>query len=86
MNEILQKLYPYSRDQAINDILSFYDQEESVVVNFIYFANIVSHRLFDQTTKTEKLKVLPLGSKISTELTLSPTFCKALEKSMEVKN
>lgn len=56
MNEILQKLYPYSRDQAINDILSFYDQEESVVVNFIYFANIVSHRLFDQTTKTEKLK------------------------------
>ena len=22
MNEILQKLYPYSRDQAINDILS----------------------------------------------------------------
>jgi len=56
MNEILQKLYPYSRDQAINDILSFYDQEESVVVNFIYFANIVSHRLFDQTAKTEKLK------------------------------
>ena len=56
MNEILQKLYPYSRDQAINDILSFYDQEESIVVNFIYFANIVSHRLFDQTAKTEKLK------------------------------
>ena len=56
MNEILQKLYPHSRDQAINDILSFYDQEESVVVNFIYFANIVSHRLFDQTAKTEKLK------------------------------
>lgn len=56
MNEILQKLYQKDRDEAINDILSFYDQEESVVVNFIYFANIVSYDLFDQNTKTEKLK------------------------------
>lgn len=54
MNDILQKLYPYDRDQAVNDILSCYDQEQSAVINFLYFANIVSHNLFSDKDKTEK--------------------------------
>lgn len=53
MQSILQKLYTQSRTQAISEIISLYDQEQAVVINFLYFANIVARWLL-ATEKTEK--------------------------------
>lgn len=54
MKQILEKTFRGSADEAVNAILSTYQQEEFSVVNFIYFANIVSQRLFEDKDKTEK--------------------------------
>lgn len=54
MRAMLNKLYTKGRDQAISDILALYDQEQSAIVNFVYFANIVAHDLFEDSDKTEK--------------------------------
>ena len=55
MDSILDKIYTQSADNAVSDILGTYQQEEFAVVNFIYFANIVSQSLFsDAKEKTEK--------------------------------
>ena len=35
MQSILDKLYDKTRDDAISEILSLYDQGEAVVVNFL---------------------------------------------------
>ena len=56
MQSILDKLYDKTRDDAISEILSLYDQGEAVVVNFLYFAVIASQNLFDDGEKTEKEK------------------------------
>lgn len=55
MQSILNKIYTKSADDAVSDILSTYQQEDFAVVNFIYFANIVSQSLFSESkNKTEK--------------------------------
>lgn len=56
MQAILARLYTKTRDHAVDDILALYDQEQSVIVNFIYFANVVAYRLFEDKDKTEKQK------------------------------
>ena len=56
MQSILDKLYDKTRDDAISEILSLYDQGEAVVVNFLYFAVIASQNLFEDGEKTEKEK------------------------------
>jgi len=57
MYSILEKIYTKSSEQAVSDILETYQQEEFAIVNFIYFANIVSQSLFSESkTKTEKEK------------------------------
>lgn len=54
MKQILEKTFTGSADEAVNTILSTYQQEEFSVINFIYFANIVAQRLFEDKDKTEK--------------------------------
>lgn len=54
MQSILHKLCTQSTSTVIEDILATYQQEKFSVVNFIYFANIVSQKLFDEKNKTEK--------------------------------
>lgn len=54
MKQILEKIFIGNADEAINAILATYQQEEFSVVNFIYFANIVGQRLFEDKEKTEK--------------------------------
>ena len=56
MQSVLDKLYDKTRDDAISEILSLYDQGEAVVVNFLYFAVIASQNLFEDGEKTEKEK------------------------------
>jgi UDP-N-acetyl-D-mannosaminuronic acid transferase (WecB/TagA/CpsF family) len=54
MQSILEKIYTGTADDAVSDILETYQQEDFTVVNFIYFANIVSQSLFNDKDKTEK--------------------------------
>jgi hypothetical protein len=49
MQSILYKIYTKSADDAVSDILATYQQEDFAVVNFIYFANIVSQSLFSES-------------------------------------
>lgn len=54
MQSLLQKLFTKSAPEAVNEILTTYQQKEFSVVNFIYFSNIVAQRLFEDKEKTEK--------------------------------
>lgn len=54
MQSILQKIATQPASVMIDEILTTYQQEEFSVVNFIYFANIVSQKLFEEKAKTEK--------------------------------
>lgn len=47
MKEILQKIYPKSQKQAVDDILKIYEKNEFVVSNFLYFAIINIQKLFE---------------------------------------
>lgn len=54
MQSLLEKISIQPADQIVSEILTTYHQEEFSIVNFIYFANIVSQRLFEEQSKTEK--------------------------------
>lgn len=55
MQSILEKIYTGTADTAVSEILETYQQEDFTVVNFVYFANIVSQSLFSSDKeKTEK--------------------------------
>ena len=54
MQSILEKIYTGTADEAVSEILETYQQEDFSVVNFVYFANIVSQSLFSDKDKTEK--------------------------------
>lgn len=56
MKQLLEKFYTKPANDAAVDIVEKYQQEWFSVVNFIYFANIVSQKLFDENEKTEKEK------------------------------
>lgn len=56
MKQSLEKLFTGSYDDAVNAILTTYQQENFCIVNFIYFANIVGQKLFENKNKTEKEK------------------------------
>ena len=56
MKSLLTKLFDKSAPEAVDEILSMYQQESFAVVNFIYFSNIVAQRLFEDKDKTEKEK------------------------------
>ena len=53
MQSILEKIYTGTADEAVSEILETYQQEDFSVVNFVYFANIVSQSLFSDKDKTE---------------------------------
>ena len=52
MKNILQKIYPNSSLQAVNDILNTYDRQWFVISNFIYFSIIKVQKLFESSKKT----------------------------------
>lgn len=54
MQSILEKISTEKSPLVIEKILATYQQERFSVVNFIYFANIVAQKLFDEKNKTEK--------------------------------
>lgn len=56
MKEILEKLYPYSANKAVDDILNTYDNQKYVIWNFIYFAVIEQQKLFSNGKKTTEQK------------------------------
>ena len=56
MQEILNKLYPYKKNKAVNDILKSYEKNGFVVSNFLYFAIIKVQKLFESTKKTTTQK------------------------------
>ena len=56
MKEILEKLYPYNANKAVDDILKIYENQKFVVWNFIYFAVIEQQKLFYNWKKTTDQK------------------------------
>jgi UDP-N-acetyl-D-mannosaminuronic acid transferase (WecB/TagA/CpsF family) len=66
MQSILEKIYTGTADTAVSEILETYQQEDFTVVNFVYFANIVSQSLFssdkDKTEKEREYKKILLKS------------------------
>jgi UDP-N-acetyl-D-mannosaminuronic acid transferase (WecB/TagA/CpsF family) len=55
MKSILSKLYTGTAPKLIDDILETYEEETFCIVNFLYFSQIVSQKLFDEgKDKTEK--------------------------------
>lgn len=56
MKEVLEKLYPYSANKAVDDILKIYDNQKFVIWNFVYFAVIEQQKLFYNWKKTTEQK------------------------------
>jgi len=56
MQEILKKIYPHTKKQAVNDILKIYEKNWFVVSNFVYFAIVKVQKLFEITKKTTRQK------------------------------
>lgn len=56
MKEILDKLYTYWANKAVDDILTIYDSQKHVIWNFIYFAVINQQKLFYNWKKTTEQK------------------------------
>lgn len=55
MKQILTKLYTDTASQLVDDILDTYEEQDFCIVNFLYFANIVSQEVFSENKeKTEK--------------------------------
>jgi|GEM_PF-1868217 len=47
-NSIEKKLYQGEKEQAINDIFEKHDKQGYAIVNFLYFANAMKRRLFEE--------------------------------------
>jgi len=45
---ILEKLYPWNQKEAFDAILSHYNKNHSTIVNYLYFARVMNHRLFEE--------------------------------------
>lgn len=58
---IFQKLYHGDSNQALDDILDIYYKQWYCVVNYLYFANIVSWGLFEPNIDTEYSRALMNG-------------------------
>ena len=57
MKSVLQKISTADAEQTTEDILSVYEWQKHCVINFIYFSQIVSQRVFlNSKKKTEKEK------------------------------
>jgi UDP-N-acetyl-D-mannosaminuronic acid transferase (WecB/TagA/CpsF family) len=57
MKSTLTKLYTDQAPQLVDDILDTYQQQQFCIINFIYFANVVSQEVFSESKdKTEKQK------------------------------
>ncbi len=56
MKSILDKLYTGTAETLVEDIIDTYQENGSCIVNFIYFANIVAQRLFENN-KTYPKKI-----------------------------
>ncbi|MDR0650800.1 MAG: hypothetical protein LBG59_05370 [Candidatus Peribacteria bacterium] len=55
MKSILSKCYTGTRTSLVDDLLNTYEEQTFAIVNFLYFAQIVSQRLFEEgKDKTEK--------------------------------
>ncbi|MDR2191018.1 MAG: WecB/TagA/CpsF family glycosyltransferase [Candidatus Peribacteria bacterium] len=55
MKSILSKCYTGTAPQLVDDMLKTYEEERFCIVNFLYFSQIVSQKLFkDKKDKTEK--------------------------------
>jgi UDP-N-acetyl-D-mannosaminuronic acid transferase (WecB/TagA/CpsF family) len=55
MKSILSKCYTGTRASLVDDLLNRYEEQSFAIVNFLYFAQIVSQRLFEEgKDKTEK--------------------------------
>lgn len=55
MKSILNKLYTGTKEDLVEDILETYDEQKFAIVDFLYFANIVAQRVFEESKdKTEK--------------------------------
>ena len=46
MYDILKKLYVWTKDDAVNALLDVYDHQHYCIVSYLYFAPIVTHRVF----------------------------------------
>lgn len=55
---LLQKLYIWSRAEAIQDLYTTYITQGSVVVNFLYFANLARQRLVEWTPQPAQKQYL----------------------------
>ena len=64
MKPILNKLYIGTSPELVDDILETYEDQKFCIVNFLYFANIVSQEVFseskDQTEKQREYKKILL--------------------------
>jgi hypothetical protein len=56
MKSLLSKLYTGTAFQLVDDILDRYQEQRFCIINFLYFANIVSQNVFnvDEKKKPEK--------------------------------
>lgn len=97
MELILQKIFKKSSEEAAKEILQCYEQQESAIVNFLYFSNIVSHQLFSDKDKTEKQReykkillksdfLMPDGIALQTFYTLSVLLGKIKDAPLKISN
>ncbi len=52
---VLSHLYDGNREQFVDDLLRTYEEKGSVIVNFLYFANAVHHRLLEKHRTMDQL-------------------------------
>ncbi|MDR0370033.1 MAG: hypothetical protein LBH96_06125 [Candidatus Peribacteria bacterium] len=56
MKSILSKLYTGTASQLVDDIIDTYEEQHFCVINFLYFANIVSQNVFNVDEKKKPKK------------------------------
>lgn len=44
---VLKKLYNWTKESFLKDLISLYKEKNNVVVNYLYFANATKHKLFE---------------------------------------
>ncbi len=55
---ILQKLYIWTSENAVNEILKTYKEQWFCIVSFLYFANLMRRRLLENPTKHKQQQYL----------------------------